>query len=332
MWPYSTTVATMDDNSLRRRLEALNRAPIAGAIREESKAPLGSVEVDSTETFEIRRAPKTNTVAAYSDSQFNLQSRQASLPEAAGRAICRLLHGGKVVQNGAGEHLRIRVPLEKLWPSGERLVIGRQQFLQHQLSLAREAVNPAVVLPAEFAAFIAALPERTLVLDLETCGLAGSALFLVGLLRQVDGQPTIELLLARNYSEESAVLTSLWQTLTDYDVLLTFNGKTFDWPMVIERSIRHRLHVHSPHNQFTHIDILHHARRRWRKQLPDCRLQTLEWHVCRRRRAADIPGHCIPAVYADYVRTGFERDLDTVLHHNALDLVTLFDLALRLAA
>ena len=81
-----------------------------------------------------------------------------------------------------------------------------------------------------------------------------------------------------------------------------------------------------------HIDILHHARRRWRKQLPNCRLQTLERHVCRRRRAADIPGHAIPGVYADYVRTGFERDMDTVLYHNALDLVTLFDLAHRLAA
>ena len=45
----------------------------------------------------------------------------------------------------------------------------------------------------------------------------------------------------------------------------------------------------------------------------------------------DIPGHRIPAVYAEYVRTGFERDMDTVLYHNAIDLVTLFDLSLRLA-
>ena len=81
-----------------------------------------------------------------------------------------------------------------------------------------------------------------------------------------------------------------------------------------------------------HIDILHHARRRWSKQLPNCRLQTLEQHVCRRLRSDDVPGHRIPAVYADYVRTGFEREMDNVLHHNALDLVTLFDLALRLAA
>jgi uncharacterized protein YprB with RNaseH-like and TPR domain len=101
--------------------------------------------------------------------------------------------------------------------------------------------------------------------------------------------------------------------------------------MVLERSVRHRLRPNPPQG-IQHIDVLHHARRRWRRQLPNCRLQTLEWHVCRRRREADIPGHRIPAVYADYVRTGFERDMDTVLYHNALDLVTVFDLALRLAA
>ena len=169
-------------------------------------------------------------------------------------------------------------------------------------------------------------------MDLETCGLAGAALFLIGLLRQVDGVPTVQLLLARSYAEEAAVLASLWQIVADHNVLLTFNGKSFDWPMVLERSVRHRLPAAAKPAGWLHIDILHHARRRWRGHLPNCRLQTLERHVCRRSRAADIPGHAIPGVYANYVRTGFERDMDTVLYHNAVDLVTLFDLAHRLAA
>jgi hypothetical protein len=80
-----------------------------------------------------------------------------------------------------------------------------------------------------------------------------------------------------------------------------------------------------------HVDVLHHARRRWRRQLPDCRLKTLEQLVCRRRRTGDIPGHLIPAAYAEFVRTGFEREIDAILYHNAVDLVTLFDLTLRLA-
>jgi uncharacterized protein YprB with RNaseH-like and TPR domain len=184
---------------------------------------------------------------------------------------------------------------------------------------------------AELAAFVAALPEGVLLLDLETCGLAGAALFLVGILRQIDGTPTVEMYLARNYAEEAAVLTSLWKLLPTHEVLVTFNGKTFDWPMLVERSVRHRLNPGSADRPQHHVDVLHHARRRWRKALPDCRLQTLERFVCRRLRPDDIPGHRIPSVYAEYVRTGFERDMDTVLFHNAIDLVTLFDLSLRLA-
>ena len=82
--------------------------------------------------------------------------------------------------------------------------------------------------------------------------------------------------------------------------------------------------------RLVHVDMLHHARRRWRRQLPDCRLQTLEQLICRRSRAGDIPGHRIPAAYADFVRTGFERDLEAIFYHNAMDLVTFLDLSLRL--
>jgi uncharacterized protein YprB with RNaseH-like and TPR domain len=111
---------------------------------------------------------------------------------------------------------------------------------------------------------------------------------------------------------------------------VTFNGKSFDWPMVLDRSVRHRLATRRGPSH--HVDILHHARRRWRQRLPDYRLKTLEKLVCRRVRPADIPGHAIPSVYAHYVRTGFERDMEIVLYHNAADLVTLFDLAHRVAA
>ena len=243
-----------------------------------------------------------------------------------------LLHSGEVVETSFGPHLRIDVPLESFWEGGGQLIAARQEFLRSQLSAAHIAIEPTIVWEPEFAAFASALPDRTLALDLETCGLTGSALFLVGLLRQIEGVPKVQLLLARNYAEEAAVLASLWQIVVDHEVLLTFNGKSFDWPMVVERSIRHRMQPPAKRDRWLHIDILHHARRRWRKHLPNCRLQTLERHVCRRTRAADIPGHAIPGVYADFVRTGFERDIDAVLYHNALDLVTLFDLAHRLAA
>jgi uncharacterized protein YprB with RNaseH-like and TPR domain len=320
----------MHDDLLRRRLEGLNREALPAS------APLPSGAAASA----ISHAERPVAISL---------QRVARQPVTHTVQVVGLLRSGEVIETPVGPHLRIDMPLEKLWQGGEKLIAARQAFLRSQLVAANQAVEPTIVLEAEFTAFVTALPDRTLALDLETCGLAGSALFLVGLLRQVGGVPTVQLLLARNYAEEAAVLASLWQLMAEHDVLLTFNGKTFDWPMVVERSVRHRLQpvgwalpgkraafgsevVGGAHPTKVHIDILHHARRRWKKQLPNCRLQTLEQHICRRTRTADIPGHAIPAVYADYVRTGFEREMDTVLYHNALDLVTLFDLAHRLAA
>jgi uncharacterized protein YprB with RNaseH-like and TPR domain len=308
----------MIDEALRTRLEALNRGPMpasatpprnGAAARADGTSAAGAKRIAPSPSNDLPQQPK---------------------PHAS--HIPGLLRAGEPVETPFGEHLRIRLPIETLWQNGPSLVAARQEHLRSQAAIAAEAIEPTVVIDPEFASLVAALPDRTIALDLETCGLAGAALFLVGLLRNVDGHPTVELLLARNYAEEACVLATLWQTLPDYDVLVTFNGKTFDWPMVQERSVRHRLETKVKREQFTHIDILHHARRRYRKHLPNCRLQTLEWHVCRRRRADDIPGNRIPGVYAEYVRTGFERDMDTVLHHNALDLVTLYDLALRMAA
>lgn len=309
----------MLDEALRQRLEALNRAALPEGMATQSV-------VDRA----VKAAVSVATRAAAPPAE-------AGSPGAgeeaivAGKPIPGLMRRGEVVATSAGEHLRICLPLEALWPGGEPLVAARQEFLRGRLEESRRAVEPTVVMPAELAALVAALPDRTLLLDLETCGLSGSALFLIGLLRQIDGLPTVELLLARNYAEEQAVLESLWQTAAGHDVLVTFNGKAFDWPMVMDRSIRHRLSAARSGRTMLHVDVLHHARRRWRRQLPDCRLQTLEQHVCRRRRSGDIPGHLIPAAYAEFVRTGFEREMDAILYHNAADLVTLLDLTLRLA-
>jgi uncharacterized protein YprB with RNaseH-like and TPR domain len=294
----------MLEDQLRRRLETLNR----GALPESAAAESPTIE------------------AARSQAEVPSPAKGVAIKPLPG-----LLRGGEVVVTEAGEHLRIRLPIEPMWPGGARLAAQRIEHLRQIAAAARQAIEPTVVMQREFAAVVAALPDRVLLLDLETCGFAGSALFLVGLLRQFKGAPTVELLLARNYAEEQAILETLWQTVAGHDVLVTFNGKSFDWPMVLDRSVRYRLAGNRPAAELLHVDLLHHARRRWRRQLPDCRLQTLEQLVCRRRRSDDIPGQRIPAAYAEFVRTGFEREMDAILYHNALDLVTLFDLTLRLA-
>lgn len=332
----------MSHDTLRARLEALNRGPLPSPPRERPPANPPVRPVAENVLVAALRTLRPNS--GEQPSQLKQQPPNGSAP------IAGLLRSGSCVETPFGQHWQITVPIDRLWQDGAKLVAARQEFLRRQLAAATTAVEPSLVLHPEFAAFINALPDRALALDLETCGLAGSALFLSGLLRNIDGCPTVELLFARSYAEEAAVLWSLWQIVANHDVLLTFNGKSFDWPMVVERSVRHRLPIPdvgwaqptstwNTESQLVggaqpakmHVDILHHSRRRYKGRLPNCRLQTLELHVCRRTRADDIPGHAIPSVYADYVRTGFEREIDVVLYHNALDLVTLFDLAHRLA-
>jgi hypothetical protein len=187
---------------------------------------------------------------------------------------------------------------------------------------------------------LAANPESVTYLDIETCGLAGEPLFLVGLMRYEGRTLRVSQLLARDYSEERAVLEAFWGRLRQAECLVTFNGKTFDMPTIAARSAACGL-FDAP-DVPPHVDLLHESRRRWKRQMPNCRLQTIEERVCGRRRLGDIPGCDIPAAYHDFVRASRSDDavrrarslrrLQTIMHHNALDLVTMAELVTHLAS
>jgi len=171
-------------------------------------------------------------------------------------------------------------------------------------------------------------PERAVFVDTETTGLSGNMVFLLGTMRVSGDDVILTQVFARDYSEEPALLAEWVRLLGDSAMIVSFNGKAFDLPLLRDRFAVHGL---SLPEEPVHVDLLHHARRRWRGVLPDCRLQTLEWRVCGRRRVGDIPGAEIPAVYHRFVRTGEPRDILTVFHHNALDLITLADIAAALS-
>ena len=111
--------------------------------------------------------------------------------------------------------------------------------------------------------------------------------------------------------------------------MVTFNGKTFDWPFVRDRAAICGVELVEPD---AHCDLLHVSRRRYRRSLPDCKLQTLELYVCKRRRVGDIPGSEIPAAYHEFVQTGDARLIRDVVHHNFLDLITMAELMIDLLA
>jgi uncharacterized protein YprB with RNaseH-like and TPR domain len=167
-----------------------------------------------------------------------------------------------------------------------------------------------------------------LFLDIETTGFSSTPMFLVGTIFESNGSMRSLQLLARDYSEEPAVIGRLDRLMSRFDVCVTFNGKSFDIPYIRERAKYHRIELQASLEQF---DLLHVARRRWKGELPNCRLVTLEWHVLGRRRVGDVPGWEVPCIYHDFVHTKDARKLRNVLRHNLIDVISMAQLFMSLA-
>jgi len=176
--------------------------------------------------------------------------------------------------------------------------------------------------------------EEAVFFDLETCGFSGTPLFLVGILvaggdgsgddaGAGGGSIRISQFLARDYSEEAAVVAAAAARLGRRPLWISFNGRAYDRPFLAERAIRHGLRLPAPR---AHLDLLHAARRRWRNRLPDCRLGTLEARILGRPRIGDVPGAEAPERYHRFVRTGDARSLAPVIRHNLMDLTALVEL------
>lgn len=171
-------------------------------------------------------------------------------------------------------------------------------------------------------------PDGLAVVDIETTGLAGVPLFLVGVLSLGPEGARIDQHFARCPDEEDALLEGVLRQLCRFEGLITFNGARFDLPFLEARVAHHRLPRVLPSG---HLDLLPLARDRWSARLPDCRLATLEERVLGRPRMDDVPGSAVPALYARFHRTGDWGAVLPVLRHNALDLVATAELLPLLA-
>jgi uncharacterized protein YprB with RNaseH-like and TPR domain len=175
-------------------------------------------------------------------------------------------------------------------------------------------------------------PAKLAFLDTETTGLAGgtgTCAFLVGLGAIEGVQFVIRQFFIRDYSEEKAMLRALSEALEPCEGLVTFNGKTFDAPLLETRYTLARLR--SPLCRLSHFDALHPARRLWKLRLENCKLTDLESAVLGISREGDVAGSEIPGIYFDYLRTGDARGLQPIFYHNALDVLSLAALTVALA-
>ena len=174
--------------------------------------------------------------------------------------------------------------------------------------------------------------RRALFLDTETTGLrgAGTVAFLIGV-GWVEGEEfVVRQLLMQDYPEEAHQLEMLAEMLPRFDVAVTFNGKSFDVPLLRDRFTMARLR--DRWRELHQLDLLHTARRVWRLRLGTCSLGELEEHVLGIARENDLPGAEVPERYFAYLKTGDRSLLEDVLRHNSQDIRTLAVLLARLKA
>ncbi len=175
--------------------------------------------------------------------------------------------------------------------------------------------------------------SRLCFFDLETTGLAGGAgtqAFLIGCAILDDGGLRVRQYLLPGFQHERAMLSLVAGWLPAQGTLVSFNGRSFDIPLIETRYLLHRLPF--PLAEMPHLDMLHPARRLW-KQRPtiagpalddeSCKLSVLERHLAGYHRVGDVPGFEIPSRYFRFVRLGDAHGLEAVLEHNRIDLISL---------
>ncbi|MGI6138679.1 MAG: ribonuclease H-like domain-containing protein [Candidatus Hydrogenedentales bacterium] len=171
-------------------------------------------------------------------------------------------------------------------------------------------------------------PLKSCYIDTETTGLAGgagTAAFLIGLGYYRNTGFVLEQCFMRDYDDEGAVLAYLAEKFLEFDCLVSFNGKSFDLPLLRARFVQHRLN--DPFEHLAHYDLVHAVRRVWKQRLGDCSLKNIERSVLDFHRVDDVPGFAIPNIWFYFLDTGDPRALPGVFEHNALDIVSLGALA-----
>jgi uncharacterized protein YprB with RNaseH-like and TPR domain len=169
--------------------------------------------------------------------------------------------------------------------------------------------------------------------DTETTGLSGGTgtyVFLAGLGSFEKNGFHLRQYFLSSLEDERPMLSALAQDLASLEGVVTYNGRSFDMPVLETRATLARLPM--PWKNRPHFDLLRPVRRLYRHRLPSCRLSDAESHILRFQRQGDVPGHLIPALYFDYIRAGRIGPLRGVFRHNADDILSLVGVLASVAA
>jgi len=166
--------------------------------------------------------------------------------------------------------------------------------------------------------------RKCLFLDTETTGLSGGAgtvAFLVGLGWVEGDQFVVRQYLMRDYSDEAEMLSLIAEKMRGYDICCTFNGKTFDLPLIKTRLTMCRMQ--DQWREFEQLDLLGPSRRTWKLRIGSCRLSRIEEFILGQGREGDLPGSEVPQRYFSFLKSGDMSLLKDIIDHNRQDIYTL---------
>lgn len=221
--------------------------------------------------------------------------------------------GGEIVTTEAGVFLELVTDYPAVYCHGN-------QPLSAALMTDKVLLDHFEVLPRQERISL----DEIVFIDAETTGLSaatGTVAFLVGAGQIIDNRLCVTQFFLPDYPHEAAMLDAIADLVEQKQLVVSFNGKSFDLPLLETRYALKRLR--SPFEEMHHIDLLHCCRRFWRGRFEDSTLQTLERRLLGMYRCDDTPGYLIPQLYFDFLRDGDAAPLGGVLLHNRMDIVTL---------
>ena len=169
--------------------------------------------------------------------------------------------------------------------------------------------------------------EKTFFVDTETTGISGGSgtvAFLIGIGRFQNGLFVLDQCFMRDYDDEEPMLEYLAEQFAGCDTVVSFNGKSFDLPLLRTRFIQNRQRFRLDGTM--HLDLVHTARRFWKRRLSNCSLGNLEREVLGVRRVGDVSSALIPQLWLEYLHTRDARPLQAVFYHHRMDILSLVTL------
>ncbi|MCK5129904.1 MAG: ribonuclease H-like domain-containing protein [Clostridiales bacterium] len=174
--------------------------------------------------------------------------------------------------------------------------------------------------------------DEIIFFDTETTGLSGgtgTVAFLVGVGRLVNNKFVVKQFLMNDYHQENDLLNEFVDTLKGAKAVITYNGKSFDAPLLKTRSILNRIELGL--EKYIHFDLLHACRRLYATRIQRCKLTDIEEKILNITRVDDIPGSEIPELFFRYLKCKDMNLLDKVVEHNLFDILSLVQIAGELA-